>query len=155
MTERAANRRRSDRRRAARGGRRAGDRRGRHPTIVVADSYDAARSACVRYLSNFAFQVEEARDGLEALAAVRRSAPEAIVADEDLRELSLEGLAWSLGTDPVTRSIPLIMMSANFGQVARPISAAFRPAGTLRKPFMLSHLLGELRRVLRKRLSSS
>lgn len=153
MPEPATNRRQADRRRAARGGRRAGDRSGRHPTIVIADAYDAARSACVRYLSNFAFRVEEARSGPEALAAIHAFAPEVVIADEDLPDLSIEALARPLA-DGATRAIPLIMVSAAFAQVAKPAPDAFRPAGHLRKPFTLSRLLRELRRVLRARLAS-
>ena len=53
-----------------RGGRRATDRPGRHPQILIADSYDGARIPFVKYLDRLGFEVLEAGDGHKAMAHI-------------------------------------------------------------------------------------
>ena len=59
-----------DRRRFPRGGQRPGDRPGRHPRVIIADSYSGVRRPCVAYLTHFNFQVEEAERGSSLMDAV-------------------------------------------------------------------------------------
>ena len=68
-----------DRRRVSRGGRRAFDRAGAYPPVLVADSYDGVRTSCSRYLDRFNFQV------LQATTDAARQAGEGCTADEKLR----------------------------------------------------------------------
>jgi CheY-like chemotaxis protein len=139
--------RRPDRRRFPRGGRRASDRPGRHPTVLIADSYEAARVPYARYLHRYGFQVEEAADGERALAAINQSPPHVILVEHDLPALSAVRLRQWLAQNWRTRHIPLIVLTAN----ADPHKAALKPpaAGVLVKPFRLTHMLQEVRRVLR------
>src|SRR6476646_919215 len=92
-----------DRRRVARGGRRGTDQEGRHPLVLVAESYEAARQSCARYLDHFNFLVREAGDRDQALAAVAET-PAVILIEGDLPDLSPPQLAGYLVADPRTRS---------------------------------------------------
>src|SRR5438128_12157371 len=74
----------SDRRRAARGGRRASDQPGRFPNVLVADSYDAARIPCVKYLDRLGFCVVEAVTGREVLAKIDEALPHVILVESGL-----------------------------------------------------------------------
>src|SRR5438876_3662201 len=73
-----------DRRRIPRGGRRPTDLQGRHPRVLVADSDAGARRPCVRYLSLFGFDVEEAATGDEAVVALNSYRPDILIADARL-----------------------------------------------------------------------
>src|SRR5688572_11760959 len=68
-----------DRRRTPRGGRRATDRPGRHPQILIADSYDGARIPWVKYLDRLGFEVLEARNGHKAMAHIDAQRADVIV----------------------------------------------------------------------------
>ena len=123
----------TDRRRAPRGGRRASDREGRHPTLLVADPYDATRRLFVRYLERCNFHVEEAANRRDAIANIAGASPAVIVSDLALR---LQG-------DPGIGQIPMIVMAGAIRQLDVPTSVA------LAKPFPLSALLEAVRRALR------
>src|SRR5689334_12502109 len=81
-----------DRRRVPRGGRRAMDRQGRHPVVLVAESYEGVRRSCSRYLERLNFQVLEAADGEAALSQIAADPPQVI-----LTELHLPSMpAWRM-----------------------------------------------------------
>src|SRR6476619_5570126 len=85
-----------DRRRIARGGRRATDRAGRHPHVLVADSYDGARIPCVKYLDRMGFCVLEAGNGKSALKHIDASAAHVVVIEKDLRDASVSQIVHRL-----------------------------------------------------------
>jgi DNA-binding response OmpR family regulator len=142
-----------DRRRVARGGRRLGDAAGRYPTLLVADSYEHARRPCVRYLEHFGFRVEEASNGDEALAAIHSSRPQLILAELSLPKVSARELARRLATWTDTRNIPIIVLAATLHSSGTTVFE--RAAGLLVKPFSLTTMLDEIRRVLRLHMGAS
>jgi len=134
----------SDRRRVPRGGRRASDRLGRYPPILVAESYDGVRQACARYLQQFNFDVTEAADGEQALARIVASPPQLILTEWDLPAMPAGRLAQWVAQRRPDGDIPVIIL-ANAVEGDR----VPRAAGVLRKPFSLPQMLDEVRRVLR------
>lgn len=128
-----------------RGGRRAADRPGRHPPILVADSYDGVRRACSRYLGHFNFQVSEVADGEDALELISSTLPRVILTESTLPMMPASRLMQWLGQSWRTRDIPIIVLS----QEMEPTGWANRAAGVLVKPFTLAAMLEEVRRVLR------
>jgi two-component system, OmpR family, phosphate regulon response regulator PhoB len=139
-----------DRRRAARGGRRDYDRPGRHPMLLVAESYDEVRRSCVRYLSLFGFLVREAQNASEAIATLRCATPKVILAEPRLPMLSAARLWEQVQADPRTRSTPIILLVAEF-DVPEDVVGGLRPAAVLHKPFHLTSLATAVRRALRAR----
>ena len=137
-----------DRRAVQRGGRRTSDRPGRYPSLLVADSYDSARVPCVRYLDKFGFHVEQAADGNEALARIEATRPHVILVEDGLPNVSAWRLVQRLQEQPETRSIPVIVMTSDF-ELTRKQPEASPAAAILVKPFALSTMLSEIRRVLR------
>src|SRR6266550_1039341 len=97
-----------DRRRVPRGGRREDDQPGRYPNLLVADSYESARIPCVRYLDRFGFRVEEASDGVEALALIEARLPHVILVEDGLPKMSASRIVRRLKEQPHTKSIPVI-----------------------------------------------
>jgi DNA-binding response OmpR family regulator len=137
-----------DRRAAPRGGgRRPYDRPGRHPSLLVADSYDGARIPCARYLDHFGFHVDQAADGRDALAVLESRLPHVVLVEYSLPKVSATGLAEWLEKDDRTRRVPLILMLSDFDSDA-PRSLP-HSAAVLVKPFPLSTMLQEVRRALR------
>jgi DNA-binding NtrC family response regulator len=139
-------RRSSERRHVARGGRRLRDRPGKHPTVLIAESYEGVRKSCARYLDRFNFRVAEAVNGEELLARVAAAPPQVIVTEMHLPAMPARRLATWLGQNWRTRHIPVIVMSSGMdltkdevGQLASAI---------LVKPFSLGRMLDEIRRAL-------
>jgi two-component system, OmpR family, phosphate regulon response regulator PhoB len=137
---------RPDRRRLPRGGRRSTDRAGLHPYVILADSYEAARTPWSRYLRTWGFHVEEAQNGEEVLALVAREVPQLIVMELELPQWPAWCLTVWLGLDPRTSSIPIIVTAGDV-ELGR-IPELPKTAGFLMKPFKLEAMLGEIRRVL-------
>ena len=138
----------SDRRRVSRGGRRAHDRVGAYPPVLVADSYDGVRTSCSRYLDRFNFQVLEASDGEQALACINAEAPQVILTELNLPEMPAVRLAQWLSQNWRTRQIPVIVLAAGLEPGTNQDFQSM-VAGVLLKPFQLQTMLGEIRRVLR------
>lgn len=134
-----------DRRSVPRGGRRAGDEPGRHPSILVADPHLAVREAVSRYLVMRHFAVAQAQTDAQLRDVVEISRPQLILIDWDLASMPAPPpLAW-LSESRRTRHIPLIVLVAGYD-----VSTTIPPvAGILVKPFSLSWMLDEIRRVLR------
>jgi DNA-binding response OmpR family regulator len=123
----------SDRRRASRGGRRAGDRPGRHPAILVADPYPAARVPVARYLDRYCFEVWEAESVAEAMEIARTRRPRVVL-------WGFEGGEADAACGSLAANARIITLAASDSHdVARPESAV------LTKPFGLRHMLDQLR----------
>ena len=134
-----------DRRRVSRGGRRATDRPGRYPPVLVAESYDGVRLACARYLQQFNFEVVEAADGEQALARIVSTPPQVILTEWNLPSMPAVKLAQWVAQRRADRGIPVIVMANS----VESDGTLPRVAGVLRKPFSLSEMMAEVRRVLR------
>lgn len=136
----------SDRRRVPRGGRRETDRPGHYPPVLVAESYDGVREACVRYLRRFHFDVAEAADGEQALASIVAAPPRLILTEWNLPSMPAGKLSQWIGQRRPDADIPVIVLAnLSEGEELPP-----RVAGVLRKPFSLREMLTEIRRVLRR-----
>jgi DNA-binding response OmpR family regulator len=138
----------ADRRSAPRGGRRAGDRPGRHPRILVAERYDGVREQCVRYLGLFNFWTEQAANAQQAMEASRLERPAVIIAELGLLTSAAGQLA-RLGEDERNAAIPVIGL-ADMEEDKASVEGHPHVAGVLVKPFRLAAMLEEVRRVLRE-----
>jgi two-component system, OmpR family, response regulator RegX3 len=130
-----------DRRQVPRGGRRSTDIPGRYPPLLVADNEESVRRPCVRYLSLFGFQVEEAANGEEALAAWDAVRPHVVVTDARLPRSSELTPRLALEAD-----VPFIVTVTDD---AAPVPPGAR--AVLFKPFSLETMLAEVRRALADR----
>src|SRR3979409_2701588 len=127
-----------DRRRIPRGGRRTTDLQGRHPRVLVADSDAGARRPCVRYLSLFGFDVEEAATSDEAVVLLNSCRPPLLIADA-----RLSSAARFTTTVAKQFHIPVIVTTTDH---AGPVP--LEAIGVLIKPFPLATMLNEDRRPL-------
>ncbi|HVH26704.1 MAG TPA: response regulator [Vicinamibacterales bacterium] len=139
---------RADRRRVPRGGRRATDRTGKHPAVLIAESYEGVRQSCSRYLDRFHFQVAEAADGEQAIARIAAEPPEVILTELNLPAMPAWRLKQWLSQSWRTRQIPIIVMADNLDTSAVE-ELRNQMAGVLMKPFPLGRMLDEIRRTLR------
>ena len=143
-TERRAS---TDRRRAPRGGRRATDLPGRHPQILIADSYDGARIPCVKYLNRLGFGILEAGDGHKAMAHIATRRAAVIVIEHGLPNAPVAQVAGELHG---SQAVPIIVTTSHLGSVEETVTGLPHVV-VLQKPFSMSMMLAEIRRLLRRR----
>lgn len=102
--------------------------------ILVADDEADIASLLQTVLSAAGHEVHTARDGRTALDEIRRRRPDLSILDHYMPEMTGLDVAHTLRTDPVTSSLPLLMLSA-----AAPPTALLYCNVVLAKPVSLGH----------------
>lgn len=117
------------------------------PTILVADDDPHLREV-VRYaLEQAGFQVEEAKDGREALEKVRARPPSLLVLDLMMPELDgLEVCREVRRTQPV----PIVFLSSRDDELDRVLALELGGDDFVPKPFSPRELLARVKAVLRR-----
>src|SRR5688572_15566657 len=91
---------------------------GARPRILLARDNADMRQYVERLLKEN-YDVEAVRDGEEALASARHNPPDLVLADIMMPRLDGSGLLQSLRQEPLTRSIPVLLLSARAGEESR------------------------------------
>jgi two-component system chemotaxis response regulator CheY len=116
--------------------------------VLIVDDSALARMIVRRSLSAAGFAdaaMQEAPDGAAALALVKQRAPQFIVADVNMPNMTGDELLAQLALSPELAAIPVIMCSSavNDAMVARLSKLGAR--AVLKKPFSPAELHGALR----------
>jgi PAS domain S-box-containing protein len=113
------------------------------PRILLADDNGDMRRYLQRLLA-VKYEVEALGDGEAAIAAARENLPDLVVADVMMPRLDGFGLLHALRSDPRTRDIPLIMLSARAGEESRVEGLEAGADDYLIKPFSARELLARV-----------
>ncbi|MER6693154.1 SpoIIE family protein phosphatase [Streptomyces minutiscleroticus] len=113
--------------------------------VLVADDNADMREYLVRLLDSAGYQVDAVNDGLQALDAVRRNAPDLIVSDVMMPRLDGLALVEALRADTRTASVPVLLLSARAGQEASIEGLQAGADDYLVKPFAAAELLARVR----------
>ena len=113
------------------------------PRIVLADDNADMRDYVTRLLEG-RWQVDAVADGAAALAAIRANPPSVVLTDVMMPGLDGFELLHSLRQDPVTRHIPVVLLSARAGEEATLEGIAAGADDYLVKPFTARDLLTRL-----------
>lgn len=118
------------------------------PTVLVVDDEASVRRFASRALMHEGFVVEEAADGLEGVALVRRGAHafNAVVSDIVMPRLNGVQLVQELALSHP--ELPVVLMSG-YGAAQLETMGIAAPCGMLIKPFSAEQLVREVRRCLR------
>ncbi len=111
--------------------------------ILLADD-NADMREYLRRLLGVRYDVEAVADGEEALSAIRRRAPDLLLADIMMPRLDGLGLVARLRTEPDTRTLPVILLSARAGEEAKVEGLAAGAHDYLIKPFSARELLARV-----------
>lgn len=111
--------------------------------VLLVDDEDAVRSPIARYLRRRGASVREARDGLEALAAIEAAEPDVIVADLRMPRMDGEALCARLSAERPELVRRLMVLSGDLSQLggALPVPAE----RVLSKPVELKDIEARIR----------
>jgi PAS domain S-box-containing protein len=113
---------------------------GARERIVLADDNADMREYLTRLLHE-RWDVEAVADGLEALAAIRRSPPDLVLSDVMMPGLDGFGLLRAIRSDAILRPTPVILLSARAGEEATAEGLGAGANDYVVKPFSARELL--------------
>ncbi|MFP4274750.1 MAG: phosphate regulon transcriptional regulator PhoB [Paracoccaceae bacterium] len=120
------------------------------PTILVVEDEPAQREVLTYNLEAEGFRVAQAANGEEALLLVDEEAPDIIVLDWMLPNVSGIEVCRQLKTRPETRSVPVIMLSARSEEVDRVRGLETGADDYVVKPYSVVELMARVRAQLRR-----
>jgi two-component system phosphate regulon response regulator PhoB len=121
-----------------------------HPTVLVVEDEPAQREVLAYNLEAEGFRVARAENGEEALMLVEEYAPDIIVLDWMLPNVSGIEVCRRLKSRPETRSVPIIMLSARSEEVDRVRGLETGADDYVIKPYSLVELMARVRAQLRR-----
>jgi two-component system cell cycle response regulator len=86
------------------------------PKILTVDDSKTIRMIVARAFKSFACEILEAADGVEGLAVVNREKPDIILLDYTMPVMDGFEMLNKLKSDPDTRNIPVVMLTAEAGR---------------------------------------
>ncbi|HEY9700716.1 MAG TPA: ATP-binding protein [Trichocoleus sp.] len=116
--------------------------------ILLADDNADMRDYVKRLLSQ-QYEVEAVADGLAALTVARQQLPDLVLTDVMMPGLDGFGLLQALRSDPQTRKVPIILLSARAGEEARVEGLEAGADDYLIKPFSARELLARVEAALK------
>ncbi len=123
----------------------------RPATILVADDETHILNVVSIKLQNAGFHVLTAEDGAEAYAQAVTGRPDVIITDFQMPRLSGLELACKLHRDPMTRDIPILLLTARGFDLPDRDRAADNVRRVLAKPFSPRQILRCVQELLDER----
>ena len=121
------------------------------PRIVIVDDEPDLLELVRVNLTQAGFEVEAADCGEEALALVERTAPDLLVVDLMLPDISGTEICRRLRANPETAELPIIMLTARADEVDRVVGFEVGADDYVTKPFSPRELVLRVRAILRRR----
>ena len=120
------------------------------PEVLIAED-NAEMRRLLAFLIGREFRVRVASNGRRALEAVRESAPEVVVTDVMMPEMSGTDLCQALKQDPETRGIPVILVTSKAEREMKIEGLEMGADDYVTKPFHPRELLARVRSLVRLR----
>ena len=119
-----------------------------HDSILIAEDFDDNRELLRMILEAGGYSIREARDGREALEAVRAQTPALAIIDLSMPALDGWSLLRELRSDERTRSIPCVALTAFAGEQDRQRALEAGFDAYISKPYRAKELLELVRDLL-------
>ena len=113
-------------------------------TVLVVDDEAPIRDILSFYLKRAGYQVLAAANGVEALDEMGRSRPDLIISDLRMPEMAGDELCKRVKSDPATRDVYFIILSALDGTASRIGGLALGADDMIPKPFHAQEVLAKV-----------
>ncbi|MBC7514576.1 MAG: response regulator [Herminiimonas sp.] len=114
-------------------------------TILVVEDNQSDRSRLEKLLGDAGYQVSSAGNGTEALAAVKRSKPDAILMDVNMPGMDGFAATRALRGDATTKDIPVVLVTAKNQKADKAWGQMLGASGYVTKPYTDEQLLTQVR----------
>ncbi len=114
-------------------------------TILIVEDNQGDRARLERLLSGAGYSVSTAENGVQALAAVKRSKPDAILMDVNMPTMDGFATTRALRGDAETRGIPVVLVSAKDQKADKAWGQMLGAAGYVTKPYTDEQMLTQMR----------
>ncbi len=114
--------------------------------VLVADDEPHMARVLKLYLERAGYSVETCANGLQALVAVREQAPDVLITDIQMPQMSGRELCQMLEQELPQRSFPIFVMTSRTDREEREWTAAIRGLFFLEKPLSMRALVARLDR---------
>ena len=122
----------------------------KHRIMVVDDSINVRRFLALT-LEKANYQVEQAKDGQDALEKLQEGIPvEVIVCDIEMPRLDGYGFLAHVKSDPDFKHIPVMMLTSRSGEKHRKMAMNLGATAYFSKPFQEKELLSTLKELVKK-----
>ena len=112
----------------------------KHGKVLVVDDSLSIRKIAENYVSELGFEVDLARDGLEALERLRGGRYDLVLTDLEMPRVHGFELIAEIRRNPLTLSTPILVVSSRDSEKHRRKAAELGANGFLVKPFSRDHL---------------
>lgn len=119
-------------------------------SILIVEDEEAIRKLLKLCLSEAGYAVRMAKDGEEAMEAVRCHLPDLVILDWMLPEIDGMDVLQSLRKNASSRDIPVIMLTARAGERDRVQGLDYGADDYISKPFSPKELVARVRALLRR-----
>jgi len=121
-----------------------------HPRILIVEDEKDIVQVLDFALRQAGFETVAARDASEGLARIREKAPDAVILDLMLPDLSGTEVCRQLKANPKTAPIPVIMLTARSDELDRVVGFELGADDYITKPFSVREVVLRVKAVLRR-----
>ena len=123
----------------------------RTPLVMVVDDSITMRKVTGRVLERHEYEVETAKDGVDALEKLHERVPDLMLLDIEMPRMDGFELAQQMKADPRFRHVPIIMITSRTGEKHRQRAFDIGVERYLGKPYQEAELLAQISEVLEQR----
>jgi chemosensory pili system protein ChpA (sensor histidine kinase/response regulator) len=118
------------------------------PLVMVVDDSITMRKVTGRVLERHEYEVETAKDGLDAIEKLHERVPDLMLLDIEMPRMDGYELATQMKADPRFRGVPIIMITSRTGEKHRQRAFDIGVERYLGKPYQEAELLAQISEVL-------
>lgn len=123
--------------------------------VVVADDSLSVRRALEQLMQDAGFEVETARDGFEALAAIQAKPTHALLVDMEMPRMNGLEVTRNLRTNIETRDLPVVMITSRTTDKHQTMAEQAGVTRILGKPFSEDSLVALVRKLIAESTAAS
>lgn len=117
-------------------------------TVFIVDDSPSVRQMVKKTLAGAGYQVLEAGDGEQALAALERARPDAILTDQNMPRMDGLSFIRAYRGRPGSMGVPIVFLSTETRDDLRQAAKAAGALGWMTKPFDQAQLLAVVKKMV-------